>query len=296
MVRKLNFNILPYEAVRHILGYLSFGEIARLRLVSKQFDKICKDMLNSEFYRLSNDVQTKYNAIKSQMPKTETSQINPELPEGNDIVETLHMGLALLNFLLGKHIERSHCCFFFCCNCCRIFQDHIEPTLPEIVDCSETLHNHVNSLFKNNICLISELNKSNQINAASSLQDFSASLKNTTEEDEEDRKDILTNDCEEISEPEYTISELLLELNRCSLLVDVFETSLYKDPTKFFSSYVSEETYELLMELDEYNEAVYIQEAAVEVCSENSQGIPSSNKRKENESIGGDLLKKRKFD
>ncbi|GIY29839.1 hypothetical protein CDAR_311982 [Caerostris darwini] len=201
------------------------------------------------------------------------------------------------------------------------FQDHIEPTLPEIVDCSEILHNHVNSLFKNNICLISELNKSNQTNTSSSLQDFSDSMKNTIEEEEEDRKDILTvqsslkflhsnidnveniihqiekrqNDCEEISEPEYTISELLLELNRCSLLVDVFETSLYKDPTKFFSSYVSEETYELLVELDEYNEAFYIQEAAVEVCSENSQSIPSSNKRKENESIGGDLLKKRKF-
>lgn len=103
---------LPAEIFQHILRYLTFDHIAKLRLVSRYFNDMCSSLLNSEFNRLRVLVQQRFMAIKAQMPRRESSRRKHPLARESDIIETLYMRLTLLNMTFGKHIERKYCCFF----------------------------------------------------------------------------------------------------------------------------------------------------------------------------------------
>ncbi|CAL1276023.1 unnamed protein product [Larinioides sclopetarius] len=211
---ELHLNNFPYEVLQRILRYFSFGEIAKLRLVSKLFNRICGDILNSEFYRLKTAVQIRYTYVKSQMPRRESSRRKHILSRENDIVETLHMRLALLNLTVGKHVERNHCCFFagevldevnrllnymkktLCLNrpfkvtdelfdlstmAVEYFKEHIEPTLPEVIYFSDFIGNSFANPFKPSSCTATEINKvpRNQEEPTPSLSELNDSLENT---------------------------------------------------------------------------------------------------------------------
>ncbi|XP_054724808.1 F-box only protein 28-like [Uloborus diversus] len=156
---------LPPEIMQHILKFVSFDNIAKIRLVCKHFDNLCSSILNSEFNRLRSVIQQRLLSIKSQMPRRESARRKHALAREHDIIETLNMRLSLLHMTLGKHIERKYCCFFPgeiidevyrvlryientpCLNhgykvtdelfdlstmAMEYFKEHIEPRLPEI--------------------------------------------------------------------------------------------------------------------------------------------------------------------
>jgi len=103
---------LPAEILFKILSYMSFKEISHLRTVSRRFNEICASMLNSTFQRLQSQMLSRFQEIKTQMPRRESARRNHPLAQECDVVETLHMRLSLLQMTFGKHIERKHVCFF----------------------------------------------------------------------------------------------------------------------------------------------------------------------------------------
>jgi len=110
--RVLLLTELPAEILFKILSYMSFKEISHLRTVSRRFNEICASMLNSTFQRLQSQMLSRFQEIKTQMPRRESARRNHPLAQECDVVETLHMRLSLLQMTFGKHIERKHVCFF----------------------------------------------------------------------------------------------------------------------------------------------------------------------------------------
>jgi len=69
-------------------------------------------MLNSTFQRFQSQMLSRFQEIKTQMPRRESARRNHPLAQECDVVETLHMRLSLLEMTFGKHIDRKHVCFF----------------------------------------------------------------------------------------------------------------------------------------------------------------------------------------
>lgn len=161
----LNLLDMPPEILEKIFSYVGYHSVAQLRLVCKQMDAVCCNILNSTFHRLQNKMLNRFQAIRAKMPRRESARRHHPLALESDIVETLHMRLTLLQMTFGKHIERKHCCFFageildevfrilhYLKNTPKLsrpykvtdelfdlstmameyFKEHIEPTLPEI--------------------------------------------------------------------------------------------------------------------------------------------------------------------
>ncbi|KAH9368567.1 hypothetical protein HPB48_007121 [Haemaphysalis longicornis] len=147
----LNLLDLPSEILEKILRHASFATVSSVRMVCRHLNGAASSLLNSEFVRLRQAMQQRFQCIKAQMPRRESARRKHPLSRECDIVETVHMRLTLLQMTFGKHIERQHCCFFpgevltrftASCGMCAIrptlsradkyFKEHIEPTLPEI--------------------------------------------------------------------------------------------------------------------------------------------------------------------
>lgn len=111
-VQTVRFLDLPQEIIEKIFSYLSFKEICKIRLVCHRIDQICGYILNATFTKLQNQMLTRFQEIKSKMPRRESARRSHYLACESDIVETLHMRLTLLQMSFGKHIERKHICFF----------------------------------------------------------------------------------------------------------------------------------------------------------------------------------------
>lgn len=78
----------------------------------RQLNNVSSSYLNSSFQRLLGQMLHRYQVIKSKMPRRESARRSHPLACESDIIETLHMRLALLQMTFGKHIERKYCCFF----------------------------------------------------------------------------------------------------------------------------------------------------------------------------------------
>ncbi|KAK6644397.1 hypothetical protein RUM43_000664 [Polyplax serrata] len=161
----LNLLDLPHEILDKIFGFLGYKNVAHLRPVCRQLDRVCQAILNSTFQRLQHQMLHRFQSIKAKMPRRESARRNHPLACESDIIETLHMRLTLLQMTFGKHIERKHCCFFageildevnrilhyikvtsklarpykvtdelfdLSTMAMEFFKEHIEPTLPEI--------------------------------------------------------------------------------------------------------------------------------------------------------------------
>uniref|UniRef100_A0A8D8LIP0 F-box only protein 28 n=1 Tax=Cacopsylla melanoneura TaxID=428564 RepID=A0A8D8LIP0_9HEMI len=102
----------PTELLEKILLYLDFKTISSLRLVNRRMNIVCGSVLSTTFNRLQSTMLARFQAIKAKMPRRESARRQHPLACESDIVEMLHMRLALLQMSFGKHIERQHCCFF----------------------------------------------------------------------------------------------------------------------------------------------------------------------------------------
>ncbi|KAL1452447.1 hypothetical protein WDU94_006678 [Cyamophila willieti] len=108
----INLMQFPTELLEKILLYLDFKTISGLRLVNRRMNIVCGSVLSTTFNRLQSTMLARFQAIKAKMPRRESARRQHPLACESDIVEMLHMRLALLQMSFGKHIERQHCCFF----------------------------------------------------------------------------------------------------------------------------------------------------------------------------------------
>lgn len=103
---------LPTEILEKILSYTSYKKIGQVRLVCARMNSVGSSILNSTFNRLQTQMLSRFQAVKSKMPRRESARRNHPLACECDILETCSMRLQLLQMTFGKHIERKHVCFF----------------------------------------------------------------------------------------------------------------------------------------------------------------------------------------
>ncbi|XP_014216887.1 F-box only protein 28 [Copidosoma floridanum] len=107
----LNFLELPEIVLEMIFSKLSYDEIARLRIVCKAFDHICKKLLNRGF-----NLMEKYHAqclrtVKSQLPRRESERRTHPLARHCDILTAIETRISMLSMTFTKYIDLNLCCF-----------------------------------------------------------------------------------------------------------------------------------------------------------------------------------------
>lgn len=102
---------LPVEIVTHILKFLAYEELSFVRAVSKSFDAIARQILNSSFFRLGEELEAAMSSVKRMLPKRESQRRNHSLSRVNEVYSALETRYALLGMTFRKHIDDDSCCF-----------------------------------------------------------------------------------------------------------------------------------------------------------------------------------------
>jgi len=94
-----------------VLGYLSFDQVAKLRLVNRYFDQVCRRHLNLGFQRVEK-IQSQYlKDLKSKLPRRESARRNHKYAKHCDILTAIDTRMNLLSMTFGKYIDANLCCF-----------------------------------------------------------------------------------------------------------------------------------------------------------------------------------------
>lgn len=102
---------LPDIVMSKVLGYLSFDQVAKLRLVNRYFDQICRRHLNLGFQRVEK-IQSQYlKDLKSKLPRRESARRNHKYAKHCDILTAIDTRMNLLSMTFGKYIDANLCCF-----------------------------------------------------------------------------------------------------------------------------------------------------------------------------------------
>lgn len=108
---ELNILTIPNEMLQNILSYLSYDEIARLRLVGTKFDAIGKSMLNQGFLDVENFHAKCFQEVKKQLPRRESERRKHALARHSEVLTAVETRLSLLGMTYIKYINSGYCCF-----------------------------------------------------------------------------------------------------------------------------------------------------------------------------------------
>lgn len=138
---QLDFINLPDDCLEIVLSYLSYDEISRNRIVRqligvlffflhtkliiwitmlfsflftqvcRQFDRICKKLLNRGF-----NLMEKYHAqclrsVKSKLPRRESERRSHPLARHCDILTAIETRISMLSMTFIKYVDLNVCCF-----------------------------------------------------------------------------------------------------------------------------------------------------------------------------------------
>ncbi|KAK8399224.1 hypothetical protein O3P69_003385 [Scylla paramamosain] len=109
--RTLHFFDLPDIVREKILGYLTFEELAHLRIVCRSFDAINQMLLNKGFRQVERYQAKCLKEVKSQLPRRESERRNHPLFRHCDILTAIETRLSLLNMTFMKYVDNEMCCF-----------------------------------------------------------------------------------------------------------------------------------------------------------------------------------------
>ncbi|XP_016842177.1 uncharacterized protein LOC100680331 isoform X2 [Nasonia vitripennis] len=104
-IHNMHILLLPEEMLFQILSHFNFETIGKLRLVCRQFNKICCFILNAEYTKLQGKVKERYEYI-SQMPRQIPMKCDKQL------IILLSAELYKLHFIFKTHVKENCCCFF----------------------------------------------------------------------------------------------------------------------------------------------------------------------------------------
>ncbi|KAG5322447.1 FBX28 protein, partial [Pseudoatta argentina] len=102
---------LPDVCLEAILSNLSYDEISKYRIVCRQFDRICKKLLNRGF-----NLMEKYHAqclrtVKSKLPRRESERRSHPLARHCDILTAIETRISMLSMTFIKYVDLNVCCF-----------------------------------------------------------------------------------------------------------------------------------------------------------------------------------------
>ncbi|XP_054283725.1 uncharacterized protein LOC129000763 [Macrosteles quadrilineatus] len=102
---------LPVEMVEKILSYLSYDQVAKLRLVNRTFNAICGNRLNQGMDLVKNYHIKCHKAVKAKLPRRESERRHHPLSRHIDILMAVETRLSMLDMTFTKYIDFDECCF-----------------------------------------------------------------------------------------------------------------------------------------------------------------------------------------
>jgi F-box protein 28 len=102
---------LPDIVLEKILSYLTYDDIARYRIICRQFDTLCKQLLNKGFILVEKHHRHCLKAVKSQLPRRESERRCHPLARHCDILTAIETRLSILAMTFTKYIDAGLCCF-----------------------------------------------------------------------------------------------------------------------------------------------------------------------------------------
>lgn len=109
--RTLHFLDLPDIVTEKILGFLTYEELAHLRIVCRRFNQINQMLLNKGFRQVERYQARCLREVKSQLPRRESERRNHPLFRHCDILTAIETRLSLLNMTFIKYVDSQMCCF-----------------------------------------------------------------------------------------------------------------------------------------------------------------------------------------
>lgn len=108
---RINLLDLPEIVVEKIMGYMSYEEVAHLRIICRRFNQISQMLLNKGFRKVERYQAKCLKEVKSQLPRRESERKNHPLFRHCDILTAVETRLSLLNMTFNKYVESQMCCF-----------------------------------------------------------------------------------------------------------------------------------------------------------------------------------------
>nr|XP_050849910.1 F-box only protein 28 [Vespula vulgaris] len=111
LLNMLNVIDLPDIVLETVLSNLTYDEISRYRIVCKQFDRICKKLLNRGFNLMEKYHAQCLRAVKSQLPRRESERRSHPLARHCDILTAIETRISMLSMTFIKYVDLNLCCF-----------------------------------------------------------------------------------------------------------------------------------------------------------------------------------------
>ncbi|XP_065347756.1 F-box only protein 28 isoform X1 [Cloeon dipterum] len=102
---------LPDIVQRRIFSFLSYDEIARLRIVCKDFDIMGKTVLNKGLVAVEKFRNMCLKEVKIQLPRRESERRVHPLARHVDVLMAIETRISMLSMTYGKYIDSGLCCF-----------------------------------------------------------------------------------------------------------------------------------------------------------------------------------------
>lgn len=102
---------LPDIVIEKILSYLTYDDIARYRIICREFDTLCKQLLNKGFILVEKHHAHCLKAVKSQLPRRESERRSHPLARHCEILTAIETRLSILAMTFTKYIDAGLCCF-----------------------------------------------------------------------------------------------------------------------------------------------------------------------------------------
>jgi len=103
---------LPDVVLEHVLSFISYDQISRLRRTSVKFNRICGSMLTKGFKTAEKYSLKCLKEVKTKLPRRESERRGHPLRGPSDTLEALENRVTLLNMTFMKFVDSHLCCFF----------------------------------------------------------------------------------------------------------------------------------------------------------------------------------------
>ena len=104
---------LPHCAIFKVFSYLTYNQVAQMRIVSIRLNKLCQEYLNHGVKSLIVNLEKRINQVNSMLPKRISLKDSHHLKDHSEILKSLKYNVdCVLDYHLTKYIRAKMICFF----------------------------------------------------------------------------------------------------------------------------------------------------------------------------------------
>jgi len=108
---EISLTSLPILVLEKILLYLTYEQIAQLRLISQLFNDTCRFLLNQGFRASEKFHEKCIKEVRSKLPRRESERRGHKLARHCDILTAIETRISLLGMTFLKYVDMDLCCF-----------------------------------------------------------------------------------------------------------------------------------------------------------------------------------------